>query len=73
MSLEQDYTLQEVAKALRVSTRWVRDRIRLDGVAHNRYGHLIRFTDAQVADLRRAHIKAPVTESITTGPKKRAS
>lgn len=70
MALEIDYTLEEVARALKMSPRWVRDRIRLDGAEHTRYGHVIRFTEEQVTKLRRAHIKTPVTESITTGPKK---
>ena len=70
MSLEKDYPLEEVADALGMSTRWVRDRIRLDGVEHQRYGHVIRFTEAQVAKLRADHVKVPVVESITTGPKK---
>lgn len=53
--LDRDYTLEEVADALGMSTRWVRDRIRLDGAAHQRYGRLIRFTAEQVAALRAAH------------------
>lgn len=66
-ALEVDFTLAEVADALGVSTRWVRDRIRLDGVAHQRYGHKIRFTPEQVAELRAAHVKALVVEPVTTG------
>lgn len=72
MALEVDYSLQEVAEALKMSERWVRDRIRLDKAEHQRYGHVIRFTEEQVAKLRRSHIKAPVVESITTGPQKGA-
>lgn len=69
--LEPDYTLVEVADALGMSTRWVRDRIRLDGAEHNRYGRRIKFTAAQVAKLRAAHIASYVTEPVTTGPAKR--
>lgn len=69
--LEPDYTLREVAEALGMSTRWVRDRIRLDGAEHNRYGRHIRFTPEQVAKLRAAHVATYVTEPITTGPAKR--
>jgi len=68
--LEPDYTLEEVAQALGMSTRWVRDRIRLDGVEHVRYGKYIRFTAAQVARLRAEHVTAGVVEPVTTGPEK---
>ena len=71
MSLDKDYSLEEVADALGMSTRWIRDRIRLDGAAHIRYGRIIRFTAEQVAELRRAHVVAPlVNEPVTTGPAK---
>lgn len=70
MSLTKDYTLDEVADALGMSTRWVRDRIRLDGAAHMRYGHVIRFTEEQVAELRAAHVRTVVKEPVTTGPRK---
>lgn len=66
--LEPDYSLEEVADAVGMSTRWVRDRIRLDGVAHQRYGRVIKFTAEQVAELRAAHVKAIVAEPVTTGP-----
>ena len=72
MNLEKDYTLAEVAEALGMSERWVRERIK-EGAAHIRYGHKIRFTAAQVDALRAAHIKAPLAESITTGRKRRSA
>ena len=68
--LEPDFTLEEVADALRMSTRWVRDRIRLDGAEHNRYGLKIRFTASQVQSLRAAHVRTVVSEPVTTGPAK---
>lgn len=78
--LDQDYTLEEVADALRMSTRWIRDRIR-DGnegkgpvVEHTRRGHKIRFTAEQVEKLRTAHVQAPaLSEPITTGRKKQGA
>lgn len=70
MTLAKDYTLAEVAFALGMSTRWVRDRIRLDGARCQRYGHVIRFTEEQVADLRAAHVASKVSEPVTTGPSK---
>lgn len=73
MTLDPDYTLREVADALRVSERWVRDRIRLDGAEHQRKGHKITFSAEQVEKLRAAHTKAPVEQSITTGRKKRTA
>lgn len=73
-ALPVDYTLDEVAKALRVSPRWVRDRIRLDGAEHQRKGHKITFSAEQVEKLRAATIKTPApAASVTTGRKKRTA
>lgn len=72
MSLAPDFTLGEVAEALGMSERWVRDRVNLDGAAHQRYGRKIRFTPEQVDQLRAMHTKAPVKPSMTTGRKKGA-
>lgn len=72
--LTRDYTLDEVAQALGMSTRWVRDRINLDDAEHIRYGHKIRFTSEQVDKLRASHTKVPAPlESITTGRKKKSA
>lgn len=73
MTLNPDFTLAEVAEALGMSERWVRDRVNLDGAAHQRYGRKIRFTAEQVEELRGRHTQAPVQQSVTTGRKKRAS
>jgi hypothetical protein len=72
MDLERDYTLDEVAEALGMSTRWVRQRIQA-GAEHQRYGRKIRFTRKQFEDLRSAHTRAEpqVPLSITTGKKRR--
>lgn len=70
--LETDYTLEEVALALRMSSRWVRDRIK-EGAEHTRRGHKIRFTAEQVEKLRASHATTPIAQSITTGPKRRKS
>lgn len=73
-SLARDYTVEEVAQALGMSTRWVRDRIKFDRIEHNRYGRFIRFTPDQVAALRQKYVVAKwVREPITTGPKRRRS
>lgn len=74
MTLEPDYDLEQIADAVGMSTRWVRDRVK-EGAAHQRYGNKIKMTAEQVALLRAAHTKepAPVVESITTGRRKRAS
>lgn len=71
-NLTPDFTLKEVAAALGMNERWVRDRIR-EGAEHQRYGHKIRFTAEQVDKLRAAHTtsRRPEVESITTGAKKR--
>ncbi|WP_107768494.1 hypothetical protein [Nocardioides terrigena] len=82
---ETDYTLAETAEALKVSTRWIRDRIKAGAdpenadapfVEHIRRGNKIMFTSEQVEKLRHSDTQAapvPVVESITTGRKKRAS
>lgn len=73
--LAKDYDLIEVATALGMSERWVRQQCK-DGAVHNRYGHKIRFTAEQVEMLRARNTKRPlevVAESITTGRKKRSS
>lgn len=72
-ALPRDYSLEEVAKALGMSTRWVRERIKHDGAEHQRYGHKIAFTADQVDKLRASKRQvAPAPQSITTGRKKRS-
>lgn len=73
MTVEPDYPLKDVAEAIGMSTRWIRDRIRLDGAEHIRYGNRIRFTQAQVEKLRAAHTQTPAAQSITTGRKKKTA
>lgn len=73
MTLETDYTAEEVAEALGMSPRWVRQQVNEHGAAHQRYGHKLRFTAEQVEALRKAHTKVPASESMTTGRKKRTS
>ena len=67
--LEPDYTLQEVADALRMSTRWVRDQIKA-GAECTRRGRKIRFTRAQVEKLRASYVQTLVNEPVTTGRKR---
>lgn len=80
VTLEPEYNLSEIAEAVRMSTRWVRDRIKAgkEGtgpyVEHQRRGKKITMTAAQVDMFRAAHTQtAPVEQSITTGRKRRAS
>lgn len=70
--LAKDFGLDEVATALGMSTRWVREQCK-NGAVHNRYGHKIRFTAEQVEQLRAMHTRKPVVESVTTGRKRKAS
>jgi hypothetical protein len=72
-SLETEYSLAEVAKSFGMSTRWVRDRIRFDGVEHQRYGHVIKFTAEQVAKFKASHRVAKTVEPVTTGPAKKSA
>lgn len=77
---EKDYTLAETADALKVSTKWIRNRIKagVEGkapfVEHIRRGNRIIFTAAQVEALRMAGAQTPpVAESITTGRSRRTN
>lgn len=73
MTIARDHTLAEVAEAIGMSKRWVRDQIKA-GAAHQRYGNRIRFTDAQVDALRARFATSPVRTSITaTRRNRRAS
>lgn len=67
-----DYTLKQVSVALGMSERWIRARV-AEGAAHQRYGHKIRFTEEQLAQLRAAHTQQPAGESITTGRKRKSA
>lgn len=70
--LPRDYTLKEVAAALRMSERWLRDRIKNDKLEHEKRGHKILFTAAQVEAIRSRYTAQPAEQSITTGRKRRA-
>lgn len=72
MSLAPNYTLAEVAEALGMSERWVRNQIKA-GAEHIRFGHKIKFTAEQVEKLRSEHTRQPAPPRITTGRKRRAS
>lgn len=69
--LPVDFTLNEVAAALGMSERWVRQRI-ADGAEHQRYGHKIKFTPAQVQRLRESHTRAPQPANVVTTGRKRS-
>ena len=71
-NIERDLTLTEVAEVLGMSERWIRNEIHNVGAEHQRYGNRIRFTPAQVAQLRDRykHVNPVVPLPITTGPRK---
>jgi hypothetical protein len=66
MSLQQEHSMEDVAKALGMSYRWVREQVR-QGAAHQRYGNRIRLTDDQVELLRSRFASTPAPTQITTG------
>lgn len=72
MTLQPDYTLTEVAEALGMSTRWVRQKV-AEGAPHQRYGHKIRFTPEQLEGLRSQHTQNAAPLSVTTGKKRRSA
>ena len=70
--LEREFTVAEVAEALGLSERWVRNQV-TGGAEHQRYGNRIRFTLRQVDKLRARHKQAESTPPplpITTGRRK---
>jgi transposase-like protein len=74
MSLEPNYSVEEVARALGMSTKWVYKQVK-DGAEHIKFGHKIKMTAAQVDKLRAKNTRsvAPAEQSVTTGRKRRAS
>lgn len=74
MTLQQDYTLAEVAQALRKSTRWLRQRVK-EGAEHQQPipNGTITFTAEQVEKLRASMTRVPVEQSITTGRKRKSA
>lgn len=68
-ALPKDYTYEEVADALGMSSRWVRLKVK-EGAEHQKYGHKVRFTADQVEKLRASCTQAPTPQSITTGRKR---
>lgn len=71
--LEPEYTVEEVAAAIKKSPRWLRNLIKAGGCEVNRYGAATRFTASQVAKLRADSAVVPIQQSITTGRKRRQS
>lgn len=69
--LDPDFTLKQVASAIGMSERWIRQRI-AEGAAHQRYGHKIRFTPAQVQALRESHAANTAPANVVTTGKKRS-
>lgn len=68
--LERDYTPLEVATALRKSERWLRNRIKTEGIPHTRRGNKVTFTKAQVEALRELDAVTPIAAPVTTGRRK---
>lgn len=66
MTLPDLYTLTDVADALGMSERWLRQKC-ADGASYTRLGNKIRFTEAQYQALVETHSVTPVAQSITTG------
>jgi Helix-turn-helix domain len=72
IELEREFTVTEVAEALGLSDRWVRNGV-ARGAEHQRYGNRIRFTPQQLERLRARHRReefTPPPPPITTGPRK---
>lgn len=67
--LDKNYNLDEIAEAVGMSTRWVRQQCK-EGAEHQRMGHKIKMTSGQIDKLRETHTVTPITKSITTGRRK---
>lgn len=73
MTLQSDYTVEQVAEALQVSARWVRKQVAEGTAPHYRAGHKLRFTAAHVEALRRNLEVVAVDQPITATRRRRAS
>ena len=82
MSLEPEYDLNEIATAMRRSTRWVRDQIKAGKEGTGPFvehqgggpGSKITMTREQVEKFRASRTNSqPVEQSITTGRRKRTA
>lgn len=71
-NLDPDFSLEQVAEALGMSERWVRQQVAA-GAEHQRYGHKIRFTRDQVKKLRAQFTQEPTVRSITTGRRRKSA
>lgn len=72
MTLPQTYTLNDVADALGMSERWVREQVK-NGATCMRLGRKIRFTEAHYEELRASMTRSPAAQSVTTGRKRRSA
>lgn len=64
------HDLAAIAKAMGTSTRWVRDRLRLDGIEYTKLGNRIRMTDAQLDAFKAAYVVNATPVGGTTGRKR---
>ncbi len=71
-AVEKDYTLEQIAAAMDMSTRWVRDQLKDNTIAHRRPGGRIRMSADQLEQFKARYDVVPVVQSITTGRKRRA-
>lgn len=65
--LAADYTAADLAKAFRRSERWIKDRIKRDGIEHTRRGNKITFTPDQAEAFRKLDAVVPLAQPVTTG------
>lgn len=69
---EKDYNLEQIAEAMDMSTRWVRDQLKDLSIEHRRPGKRIRMSAEQLEKFKARYDVVPVVQSITTGRKRRA-
>lgn len=62
-----DRTYAEAAQELGLKASWLRAKAQARQVPHHRYGRLVRFTDEDIAAIRRMHAE-PVLDLRWTVP-----
>lgn len=71
---EKDLNLEQIAEAMGMSTRWVRDQLRDgSGIEHRRPGGRIRMSAEQLEKFKATYDVNAIPQSITTGRRRRAS
>lgn len=73
---EKDLNLEQIAEAMGMSTRWVRDQLdpkKGRGIEHRRPGNRIRMSPEQLEKFKSSFDVVTTPQSITTGRKRKSA